>query len=367
MMRNYSALLALDSGEIFYGHAIGKRGVSGGEIVFNTAMVGYQEILTDPSYHGQIVTFTTAHVGVTGINNEDDESSQMWASGAVFRDAPAFYSSWRATGGLDQALQHYGVCGIAGIDTRKLTRLLRDGGARNACIMSESIDAEKALQKARAWPSLKGMDLAYEVTTKSPYLWCDPIQSPSLHIVVYDFGIKLNALRMMSQRGAKITVVPATTSAKDVLALRPQGVYLSNGPGDPEPCTYAIAAIREILQANVPIFGVCLGHQLLALAAGAKTMKMKFGHHGSNHPVKDLQSGRVLITSQNHGFCVDASSLPDHVEVTHVSLFDHTLQGIRLKDRLAFSLQGHPEASPGPQDGAYLFDQFFDLIQKTHA
>jgi carbamoyl-phosphate synthase small subunit len=366
-MKHYSALLALESGEIFYGYALGKRAAAVGEIVFNTAMTGYQEVLSDPSYHGQIITFTTAHVGITGINDEDMESSKLWAAGAVFRDVPSLYSNWRAQHSLETMLLEHGICAIHGIDTRQLTRILRDGGARNACILTESLDAQKALQLCRSWPSLQGLDLVQEVTTKASYGWESNMHPEKFHIVAYDFGIKRNALRMMAQRGANITVVPAKTGAKEVLALRPHGIYLSNGPGDPEPCAYAIAAIQELLESDIPIFGVCLGHQLLALASGAKTMKMKFGHHGSNHPVKDLKSGRVLITSQNHGFCVDADSLPEHVEVTHVSLFDHTVQGIKLKNRLAFSLQGHPEASPGPQDGNYLFDQFFDLIQKAHA
>jgi carbamoyl-phosphate synthase small subunit len=363
------ALLALADGSLFHGVSIGAAGSTVGEVVFNTAMTGYQEILTDPSYSRQIVTLTYPHIGNTGINAADAESTAIHAAGLVVRDVPVRVSNWRSEASLPQWLARHGVVGIAEIDTRRLTRILRDQGAQNGCVVAgPSIDAEAAVAQARAWPGLKGMDLAKVVSTRSAYGWSEgtyeldrkAFNAPmaSRHVVAYDFGVKLNILRMLADRGCRLTVVPAQTSAAEVLALRPDGVFLSNGPGDPEPCDYAIAAIRTFIDRRLPVFGICLGHQLLGLATGARTLKMKFGHHGANHPVVDLDSGRVMISSQNHGFAVDESSLPARVRATHRSLFDGSLQGIALTDAPAFSFQGHPEASPGPHDVAPLFDRF---------
>lgn len=363
------AILALEDGTVFEGVSVGAPGLSVGEVVFNTAITGYQEILTDPSYARQLVTLTYPHVGNTGCTDQDDEAGQVWASGLIVRDVPRRPSNWRSRVALPQWLAERGVVAIADIDTRKLTRLLRDRGAQNGALMAgEGIDAARAIEAARKFPGLKGMDLAKEVCTRERYEWRDGqldldadafVQAePRFHVVAYDFGVKRNILRMLAERGCRVTVVPAQTSAADVLALNPDGVFLSNGPGDPEPCDYAIAAIREFLARKVPTFGICLGHQLLGLAAGAKTLKMKFGHHGANHPVQDLDTGRVMITSQNHGFAVDESSLPGNVRVIHRSLFDGSNQGIEITDAPAFSFQGHPEASPGPHDVAPLFDRF---------
>jgi carbamoyl-phosphate synthase small subunit len=371
------AILVLEDGSVFRGVSIGAAVTSVGEVVFNTAMTGYQEILTDPSYARQIVTLTYPHIGNTGTNAEDEESTRIWAAGLVIRDLPLLASNFRNTQALDVYLRERGVCGIAEIDTRRLTRLLRDKGAQNGCLMAtERLDEDKALTLAREFPGLKGMDLAKEVSITAPVSWtagswqlgegfAEPaIEDMPWHVVAYDFGVKRNILRMLADRGCRITVVPAQTPATEVLALKPDGVFLSNGPGDPEPCDYAITAIREILESALPVFGICLGHQLLALASGAKTLKMKFGHHGANHPVQDLRSGRVMITSQNHGFAVDDADLPACLAVTHRSLFDGTLQGIERTDRPAFSFQGHPEASPGPHEAAELFDHFIDLMQQ---
>jgi carbamoyl-phosphate synthase small subunit len=370
------AILVLEDGSVFRGVSIGAEGTSVGEVVFNTAMTGYQEILTDPSYARQIVTLTYPHIGNTGVNPEDEESCRIWAAGLVIRDLPLLASSFRSTGALDDYLRERGVVGIAGIDTRRLTRLLRDKGAQNGCLMAgEAPDEEQALAAARDFAGLKGMDLAREVSTAEPYSWsagswtlgsgfADPVvDTPRFKVVAYDFGVKRNILRMLADRGCALTVVPAQTPAGEVLAMEPDGVFLSNGPGDPEPCDYAIAAIGELLAAQMPLFGICLGHQLLALASGAGTLKMKFGHHGANHPVQDLRSGRVLITSQNHGFAVDDQALPDCLAVTHRSLFDGSLQGIERRDRPAFSFQGHPEASPGPHEAGALFDHFIALMR----
>jgi carbamoyl-phosphate synthase small subunit len=363
-------VLALADGNIFRGQSIGASGNTTGEVVFNTAITGYQEILTDPSYSRQIVTLTYPHIGNTGTTPEDMESSQVYAAGLIVREASMIASNWRADSTLGEFLQRCKVVAIAGVDTRRLTRLLRQTGAQAGCIMTgEKVDEAAAVRAARAFPGLKGMDLAKVVTTREHYQWNEGSlwrdgEKPAmraqqrLHVVAYDFGIKRNILRMLADQGCRVTVVPATTPASEVLALKPDGVFLSNGPGDPEPCDYAIGAIRELLGTDLPIFGICLGHQLLGLAVGAKTVKMKFGHHGANHPVQDLQGGRVLITSQNHGFCVDETTLPSNVQVTHRSLFDGTLQGIALSDRAAFSFQGHPEASPGPHDVSPLFDRF---------
>jgi carbamoyl-phosphate synthase small subunit len=370
------ALLALEDGSLFWGESIGVTGQSPGEVVFNTSMTGYQEILTDPSYAKQIVTLTYPHIGNVGVNEEDDESRNVWVSGLVIRDLPLLASNWRSQSALDDYLRLHNVVGIASIDTRRLTRILRDKGAQNGCIMSgQGIDEESALQMARSFPGLKGMDLAKEVTTREQYKWQDGIwqlesgynqnladQNQPYHIVAYDFGVKHNMLRLLAERGCRITVIPAQTPAKEVLNMKPDGVFLTNGPGDPEPCDYAIAAIREIMDTGIPTFGICLGHQLLALASGAKTVKMKFGHHGANHPVQDLNTGQVLITSQNHGFAVDEKTLPQNVVATHQSLFDRSLQGIQRTDKPAFSFQGHPEASPGPHDIRPLFDKFIDMI-----
>jgi len=373
------ALLALEDGSLFRGESIGFAGQATGEVVFNTALTGYQEILTDPSYCSQIVTLTYPHIGNTGTNDEDEESTHIHASGLVIRDLPRLASSWRSQETLSDYLVRHKVVGIADIDTRRLTRILRDKGAQNGCLMAGDIDEAAALEAARGFPGLKGMDLAKEVTVDTPYEWAQgswtlenglpaaphPINEKlPLHVVAYDYGIKHNILRMLVDRGCRITVVPAQWPAAEVMKLKPDGVFLSNGPGDPEPCDYAIANIREILPCGVPVFGICLGHQLLSLASGAATLKMKFGHHGANHPVQDLLTGKVMITSQNHGFAVDGASLPDNLQATHRSLFDGSLQGVERTDYPAFSFQGHPEASPGPHDVAPLFDRFIDLMQE---
>jgi carbamoyl-phosphate synthase small subunit len=367
------ALLALADGTVFRGVSIGAEGTRVGEVVFNTAMTGYQEILTDPSYREQIVTLTYPHIGNVGVNPEDAESEKVQLAGLVVREVPRPASSWRSRQGFSDYLREQDCVAIAGIDTRKLTRLLRDTGAQNACLIAGSVDEKAALKQARAWPGLKGMDLAKVVSVTSSYVWtrgswelksnAEPeIADGVHHVVVYDFGIKRNILRMLVDRGCRVTVVPAQTPAAEVFALKPDGVMLSNGPGDPEPCDYAIAATREFIAARLPTFGICLGHQILGLAAGAKTLKMKFGHHGANHPVQDLESGRVLITSQNHGFAVDEATVPANAVITHRSLFDGSNQGIRLTDAPAFSFQGHPEASPGPHDVSYLFDRFVTMM-----
>ena len=369
------AILALEDGSIFKGQAIGASGSSVGEVVFNTAMSGYQEILTDPSYARQIVTLTYPHIGNTGTNAEDEESPAVWAAGLVIRDLPLLASNFRNQQGLQAYLEQRNIVAIAGIDTRRLTRILREKGAQNGCLMAgDGIDEQRALEQARAFAGLKGMDLAKEVTVERAYRWtegswelgsgCRERADAELpwHVVAYDYGVKRNILRMLVDRGCRLTVVPAQTPAAEVLALRPDGVFLSNGPGDPEPCDYAIAAIRAILETDIPVFGICLGHQLLGLASGASTLKMKFGHHGANHPVQNLDDGTVLITSQNHGFAVDEAGLPGNLRVTHKSLFDGSLQGIHRTDCAAFSFQGHPEASPGPHDAAPLFDHFIELI-----
>jgi carbamoyl-phosphate synthase small subunit len=367
------AILALADGTVFKGQSIGADGITSGEVVFNTAMSGYQEILTDPSYCRQIVTLTYPHIGNTGCNAEDFESDANYAAGLVIRDLPLVASNWRSQEDLSSYLKKHAITAIAGIDTRKLTRILRDKGAQAGCIMAGEIDEAKALAVAQSFPGLSGMDLAKVVSAKTGYSWTESDwtlkgyeqgPTPRFHVVAYDFGVKRNILRMLAERGVKLTVVPAQTSAADVLAMKPDGVFLSNGPGDPEPCDYAIAAIREFLDRGIPTFGICLGHQLLALASGAKTLKMKFGHHGANHPVKDMDTGQVLITSQNHGFAVDGDSLPKNLRATHVSLFDGSLQGIARTDVPAFSFQGHPEASPGPHDVAYLFDRFLDTMTR---
>lgn len=377
-----SALLVLEDGSVFKGTAIGASGISVGEVVFNTSITGYQEILTDPSYAEQIVTLTYPHIGNTGINSEDCESNKIWAKGLVIRDLPLLASNFRSEKSLSEYLEENNILGIADIDTRRLTRILRDKGAQNGCIIASNtldnilLDESAALAKAQAFAGLKGMDLAKEVTCDEAYQWTDGswvlgegfkkgLDNPTFHVVAYDFGVKSNILRMLADRDCRITVVPAKTTADEVLALKPNGVFLSNGPGDPEPCDYAITAIKQLLETNIPIFGICLGHQLLALASGAKTSKMKFGHHGANHPVKDIKGERVMITSQNHGFAVEESGLPNTLEVTHVSLFDKSLQGIHRTDRPAFSFQGHPEASPGPHDAAPLFDHFIELMQQS--
>ena len=369
------ALLALQDGSLFWGESIGSDGFTTGEVVFNTAMTGYQEILTDPSYCKQIITLTGSHVGNTGVTEEDEESRSIHASGLVIRDLPYLASSWRNQQPLDEYLKSRDVVAIASIDTRRLTRILREKGAQGGCIVAgKDIDSDEAIRRAGEFPGLQGMDLAREVTTKETYDWQqgtwqlehgNPADSTDLpyHVVAYDFGVKHNILRMLVDRGCRMTVVPAQTSAADVLALNPDGVFMSNGPGDPEPCDYAIAAIKELLDTGIPLFGICLGHQLLSLASGAKTIKMKFGHHGANHPVQDMDSGEVMITSQNHGFAVDITSLPDNLRATHRSLFDDSLQGVHHTDKPAFSFQGHPEASPGPHDVAPLFDHFIELIK----
>lgn len=368
------AILALEDGSIFKGISIGADGETIGEVVFNTAMTGYQEILTDPSYAKQIVTLTYPHIGNTGVNSEDIESDQIWSAGLVIRNLPLVASNWRSEKPLDEYLKDNNIVAIAEIDTRRLTRILREKGAQNGCILAgDDISEEDAIAAAKSFPGLKGMDLAKEVSRQEVTEWTESnwtlqsgyqIQNYSdYHVVAYDFGVKHNILRMLAERRCKLTVVPAKTSAEDVLALNPDGVFLSNGPGDPEPCDYAISAIQTILEKGVPVFGICLGHQLLALASGAKTLKMKFGHHGANHPVQCLANKTVMITSQNHGFAVDEDSLPSCLEATHKSLFDGSLQGIKRTDVPAFSFQGHPEASPGPHDVAPLFDQFVDMMR----
>jgi carbamoyl-phosphate synthase small subunit len=368
----------LEDGSVFRGRSIGIDGVSVGEVVFNTAMTGYQEILTDPSYARQIVTLTYPQIGNTGINPEDIESDRVWASGLVIRQTPRRPSNWRMRMTLQDYLREQGVVAIADVDTRRLTQLIREKGALAGCIAAgPDVSVEAALREARAFPGLKGADLAKVVSRGAATTWNETSwrlgagygvqQDPRFHVVAYDFGIKHNILRLLADRRCRLTVVPATTPAADVLALAPDGVFLSNGPGDPEPCTYAIEAIREFLARGLPVFGICLGHQLLALASGARTLKMAHGHHGANHPVKDVRNGRVIITSQNHGFAVDADSLPNCLEVTHVSLFDGTLQGVRRTDVPALGFQGHPEASPGPEDCAYLFDEFIELMEARHA
>ncbi len=372
------AILALADGTVFRGHAIGAMGYATGEVVFNTAMTGYQEILTDPSYAGQIVTLTCPHIGNVGVNGEDVEARRLFAAGLIIRDLPRQVSNFRSTGDLGAYLAGNNIVGIAGIDTRRLTRLLRQNGVQNGCLLAAATigDAEvaDAVARARAAPSMTGQDLACVVSCTAPYEWTAGTwtleegfsvqQSARFHVVAYDFGIKHNILRMLAERGCKVTVVPAQTSAEAALAYKPDGVFLSNGPGDPEPCDYAIRAIREIVDSGMPTFGICLGHQLLGLASGGRTVKMKFGHHGANHPVQDKDTGRVLITSQNHGFAVDPASLPATARVTHVSLFDGSLQGIARTDRPAFSFQGHPEASPGPHDLGYLFDRFVKMMER---
>ncbi len=366
------ALLALEEGTVFRGTAIGADGLASGEVVFNTSLTGYQEIITDPSYARQIVTLTYPHIGNVGVNAEDEESSAIWAAGLVIRDLPLLASNFRGEMTLDAYLRQRNIVGIADIDTRKLTRILREKGAQNGCLMAGDIDEAKALAQARAFAGLKGMDLAKEVSVTEPYAWREGSWSLGaghgtpdtgrFKVVAYDFGVKRNILRMLVDRGCDLTVVPAQTPASEVLAMNPDGIFLSNGPGDPEPCDYAIAAIKTFLDTDIPVFGICLGHQLLALASGARTLKMKFGHHGGNHPVQDIDSGRVMITAQNHGFAVDEASLPANLRATHRSLFDGSLQGIHRTDRPAFSFQGHPEASPGPHDAAPLFDHFVELM-----
>jgi len=367
------AILVLADGTVFRGISIGASGSSVGEVVFNTAMTGYQEILTDPSYCKQIVTLTYPHIGNVGVNTEDVESRQLFASGLVIRDLSMTVSNFRSTQSLPDYLKDNNIVAISGIDTRKLTRILRSNGAQNGCIATGN-DEDAALAAARGFSGLAGMDLAKEVSCKESYAWKQgewklgvgypDAEYAKFHVVAYDFGVKRNILRMLAERGCRITVVPAQTSAKEVLAMEPDGVFLSNGPGDPEPCDYAINATKQLLAAGVPLFGICLGHQIMALAAGAKTMKMKFGHRGANHPVQDLETKRVMITSQNHGFAVDAATLPKDVRATHISLFDGTLQGIEMIGTPAFCFQGHPEASPGPHDVDYLFDKFIDLMEK---
>lgn len=381
-----SALLVLEDGTVFRGQSIGADGTAVGEVVFNTSMTGYQEILTDPSYSQQIVTLTYPHIGNTGTNSEDEESSSIHAQGLVIRDLPLIASNFRSEQTLSEYLKSQNIVGIADIDTRKLTRILREKGAQNGCIVAgptfgeQSLDEALALAKAKEFPGLKGMDLAKVVSTKETYAWkqgswtlTDGLPEVKTdaelpyHVVAYDFGAKRNILRMLVDRGCRLTVVPAETSAQEVLALNPDGIFLSNGPGDPEPCTYAIEATKTFLDKGLPIFGICLGHQILALASGAKTIKMKFGHHGANHPVKDLDRNVVMITSQNHGFAADEATLPETLRATHKSLFDGSLQGIHRIDKPAFSFQGHPEASPGPHDAAPLFDHFIELIKQHKA
>jgi carbamoyl-phosphate synthase small subunit len=374
------AVLALANGDIFEGIAFGANGIAAGEVVFNTSMTGYQEILTDPSYARQIVTLTHPHIGNTGVNKEDEESRGIWVEGLVIKNLPLLASNWRMEKTLSEYLTDNSILGIAEIDTRRLTRVLRKQGSQNGAIIARAegvtrAEIDKALACALEFPGLKGMDLAREVTTPSSYEWYEgtwqlgeedaELPAPIRHVVAYDFGTKRNILRMLSDRGCRLTVVPAQTSAEEVMAMAPDGVFLSNGPGDPDPCDYAIESIRKIVASDIPVFGICLGLQLLALATGAKTLKMGHGHHGANHPVKNLDDDTVLITSQNHGFCVDDSELPDNVRVTHRSLFDGTLQGLHLKNRPAFGFQGHPEASPGPHDAAPLFDHFMELMESS--
>ncbi|MEZ0122879.1 MAG: glutamine-hydrolyzing carbamoyl-phosphate synthase small subunit [Candidatus Reddybacter sp.] len=382
------AILVLADGTVFKGTSIGAEGISSGEVVFNTALTGYQEILTDPSYARQIVTLTYPHIGNVGVNADDEESTDIWAAGLVIRDLPLLVSNFRSEQNLDDYLKARGIVGIADIDTRKLTRLLRSKGAQNGCLMVGDVSVEQALAAAQEFGGLKGVDLAKEVSVSKPYTWSEgswqlasaaasttsdtgssssasakpSTTKPLYKVVAYDFGVKRNILRMLADRGCELHVVPAQTPAAAVLAMAPDGVFLSNGPGDPEPCDYAIAAIKELLESGIPLFGICLGHQLLALASGATTLKMKFGHHGANHPVQNLDDKTVLITSQNHGFAVDEQTLPDNLRATHRSLFDDSLQGIHRTDKPAFSFQGHPEASPGPHDAAPLFDHFFELM-----
>jgi carbamoyl-phosphate synthase small subunit len=376
-----SAILVLEDGTVFKGTAIGADGAAVGEVVFNTSMTGYQEILTDPSYAEQIITLTYPHIGNTGTNSEDEESNTIWAKGLVIRDLPLLASNFRNEQNLSDYLKERNILGIADIDTRKLTRILRQKGAQNGCIMTvDSIteSAEKeALAQAKAFPGIKGMDLAKVVSTKEQYQWTEGSwelgkghitpENSQFHVVAYDFGAKRNILRMLVDRGCKVTVVPAQTSAEAVLAMNPDGIFLSNGPGDPEPCDYAISAIQSFLETETPIFGICLGHQLLGLASGAGTVKMKFGHHGGNHPVKDFERNVVMITAQNHGFAIDENKMPENLKVTHVSLFDNSIQGVHRTDKAAFSFQGHPEASPGPADAAPLFDHFIDLMNEAKA
>jgi carbamoyl-phosphate synthase small subunit len=367
-----TAILVLEDGTVFEGESVGAPGLSVGEVVFNTAMTGYQEILTDPSYARQLITLTYPHIGNTGCTDRDDEAGKVWASGLIVRNVPRRPSNWRSQTPLPEWLKARGIVAISEIDTRKLTRHLRDRGAQNGALMAGGIDVEKALEAARKFPGLKGMDLAKVVSTYQRYAWGEGqldldrnvfvSAMPKHKVVAYDFGVKRNILRMLAERGCDVTVVPAQTSAADVLAMKPDGVFLSNGPGDPAPCDYAIAAIREFIAGKIPTFGICLGHQLLGLASGAQTLKMKFGHHGANHPVIDIDSGRVMITSQNHGFAIDEATLPANVRVTHRSLFDGSNQGIALTDAPAFSFQGHPEASPGPHDVSPLFDRFVAMM-----
>ena len=372
MPRTQPAILVLADGSVFRGHSVGAEGMTVGEVVFNTAMTGYQEILTDPSYSRQIVTLTYPHIGNSGINSEDIEAARIHAAGLVVRDVPRLHSNFRANQSLPEYLNSQNVVAIADIDTRRLTRVLREKGAQSGCIMAGNLDEAAALEAARGFPGLAGMDLAKVVSVSTAYDWSETEwrlgrgygkqDAPRFHVVALDYGVKRNILRMLAERGCRLTVLSATATAADVLALKPDGVFLSNGPGDPEPCDYAIRTIAELVAAKIPVFGICLGHQLLALASGAKTVKMKFGHHGAHHPVKDLDSGRVAITSQNHGFAVDAATLPANLRSTHVSLFDGSLQGIARTDAPAFSFQGHPEASPGPHDVSYLFDRFIQLM-----
>jgi carbamoyl-phosphate synthase small subunit len=370
-----TAILVLEDGTVFEGESVGAPGLSVGEVVFNTAMTGYQEILTDPSYARQLVTLTYPHIGNTGCTALDDEAERVWASGLIVRNVPRRPSNWRNQVALPEWLKARGIVAISEIDTRKLTRLLRDRGAQNGALMAGDVNVDTALEAARKFPGLKGMDLAKVVSTGERYPWTEGqldldrnafvSAQPKFRVVAYDFGVKLNILRMLAERGCDLTVVPAQTSAAEVLALKPDGVFLSNGPGDPAPCDYAIAAIREFIARKIPTFGICLGHQLLGLASGAQTLKMKFGHHGANHPVIDIGSGRVMITSQNHGFAIDEATLPANVRVTHRSLFDGSNQGIALSDAPAFSFQGHPEASPGPHDVAPLFDRFVAMMERA--
>lgn len=377
MSQRPHAILVLADGTVFNGVSIGVEGVRTGEVAFNTAMTGYQEILTDPSYCRQIITLTYPHIGNTGTNLEDFESgniNKVYAAGLVIRDLPLVASSHRKTQTLSEFLKNQKVVAIAEIDTRKLTRILREKGAQSGCIMAGEIDEDTALQAARNFPGLAGMDLAKVVSCPQSYTWTEGEwslesgylnrENPKYHVAAFDFGIKRTILRKLAQRGCKVTVFPAQTPADEILAAQPDGVFLSNGPGDPEPCDYAISATRELLEKNIPIFGICLGHQLLGLASGARTIKMKFGHHGANHPVQDVDSGKVIITSQNHGFAVDTETLPDNARITHVSLFDGSLQGFELLDRPAFCFQGHPEASPGPHEADYLFDHFIKMMQR---
>jgi len=372
LSRAQPAILVLADGSVFRGRAIGANGLATGEVVFNTALTGYQEILTDPSYARQIVTLTYPHIGNTGVNAEDVEADRVHAAGLVVRDLPRLHSNFRASRSLNDYLKSQNVVAIADIDTRRLTRVLREQGAQNGCIMAGDVDETEALEAARAFPGLAGMDLAKVVSVSKAYEWNETEwklgrgygqqTAPRFHVVAFDYGVKRNILRMLAERGCRLTVLPATATAADALALKPAGIFLSNGPGDPEACDYAIKAVGELMEAKIPVFGICLGHQFLALASGARTVKMKFGHHGANHPVKDLDTGRVAITSQNHGFAVDAATLPANLRSTHVSLFDGSLQGMARTDAPVFSFQGHPEASPGPHDMGYLFDRFIQLM-----